>query len=224
MSADTPAETFENREQSAYLKGAVERKINMAANPGRRYTLEEYFELERTSEERFEFWDGEIFCMSGVSEEHAEIETNLIVSLKSQLRARGCRAFTGNVRVKVPSAPPYRYADASALCGEAKFEEIGGVDTLINPQLLVEVLSPSTEAYDRGDKFSHYKSIPTLREYLLVAQHRPHVTRLFKQDDGTWIHTEVNELESTLPLTSLACQLPLSEIYAGVNFDSTNNA
>jgi Uma2 family endonuclease len=222
--ADTPAETFENREQSAYLKGAVERNTHMAANPERRYTLEEYLELDRTSEERLEYWNGEIFCMSGGSEWHYEIEGNVFAFLKSHLRERGCRVFTGNVRVKVPSAPPYRYADVSALCGEAKFEEIGGVDALVNPQLIVEVLSPSTEAYDRGDKFTHYKSIPTLREYLLVAQHRPHVTRLYKQDDGAWIHTEVNDLESTLTLTSLGCDLPLTEIYAGVGFDAPADA
>jgi Uma2 family endonuclease len=192
----------------------------MAANPERRYTLEEYLELDRTSEERLEFWDGEVFNMSGGSEAHVEIESNLIAFLKPQLRDRGCRVFTAEMRIKVPSAPPYRYADFSALCGKAEFEESGGVDALVNPQLIVEVLSPSTEAYDRGDKFTHYKSIPTLREYLLVAQHRPHVTRLFKQDDGLWIHTELNDLGSTLELTSLGCELPLSEIYRGVSFES----
>jgi Uma2 family endonuclease len=192
----------------------------MAANPERRYTLEEYLELDRTSEERLEFWDGEVFCMSGGSEAHDEIESNLIAFLKPQLRTRGCRVFTAEMRIKVPSAPPYRYGDFSALCGEAEFEEIGGVATLVNPQLIVEVLSPSTEAYDRGDKFSHYKSIPTLREYLLVAQHRPHVTHLFKQDDGNWIHTEANDLDSTLKLGSLGCDLPVSEIYQGVSFDA----
>lgn len=197
----------------------------MAANPERRYTLEEYLELDRTSEERLEFWDGEIFCMSGGSEHHYEIETNIVTFLKTSLRARGCRVYTGNVRVKVPSAPPYRYADVSALCDEAAvFEEIGGADALVNPQLLVEVLSPSTENYDRVKKFTHYKSIPTLREYLLVEQQRPHVTRLYKQDDGTWIHTEINDLKSTLTLSSLGCELPLTEIYAGVSFDSTTDA
>ena len=192
----------------------------MAANPERRYTLEEYLELDRTSEERLEFWDGEIFCMSGGSEHHYEIESNIVTFLKTALRERGCRAYTGNVRIKVPTAPPYRYADVSALCGEAKFEEIGGVDALVNPQLLVEVLSPLTEAYDRVNKFTHYKSIPTLREYLLVEQRRPHVTRLYKQDDGLWVHTEVNDLETTLTLTSLGCDLPMSEIYQGVSFDA----
>lgn len=191
----------------------------MAANPEHRYTLEEYLELERTSEERFEFWDGEIFCMSGVSDEHDAIEGNIYSFLRSRIGERGCRVFLANMRIKVPSAPPYRYADLSVVCGKFELEEIGGVDTLINPQLIVEVLSPSTEAYDRGDKFSHYKSIATLREYLLVAQHRPHVTRLFKQEDGAWVHTEANELEATLTLGSLGCELPLTEIYAGVSFD-----
>ncbi|MDT5159164.1 MAG: hypothetical protein QOH51_3521 [Acidobacteriota bacterium] len=192
----------------------------MAANPEHRYTLEEYLELDKTSEERFEFWDGEVFCTSGGSEEHDEIETNLLAFLKPQLRARGCRVFSSDMRIKVPSAPPYRYADLSALCGEAQFVEVDGVDALTNPTLIVEVLSPSTEAYDRGDKFTHYKSIPTLREYLLIAQHRPHVTHLFKQDDGTWIHAEANDLDSTIKLTSLDCELPLVEIYRGVSFDA----
>jgi Uma2 family endonuclease len=218
-SAAKPARRIENLQRTAYLKGAVERNTDMAANPERRYTLEEYLELDRTSEERLEYWDGEVFCMNGGSERHYEIESNIHYFLKTSLRAHGCRVFTGNVRIKVPGAPPYRYADVSALCGEAKFEEIGGVDALVSPQLLVEVLSPSTEAYDRVDKFTHYKSIPTLREYLLVAQHRPHVTRLYRQDDGAWVHTEANDLESTLTLTSLGCELPLTEIYAGVNFD-----
>jgi Uma2 family endonuclease len=201
----------------------VERNTIMAANPERRYTLEEYLELDRTSEERLEFWDGEVFRMSGGNEAHVEIESNLVAFLKPQLRERGCRVFPAEMRIKVPSAPPYRYADFSALCGKAEFEEIGGVDTLINPQLIVEVLSPSTETYDRVDKFTHYKSIPTLREYLLVAQHRPHVTRLFKDDDGKWIHSEVNDLESSLRLQSLDCELPMREVYRDVNFDPPEN-
>ena len=191
----------------------------MAANPERRYTLEEYLELDRNSEERFEFWDGEVFCMSGVSDEHDAIEGNIYAFLRSQLSERGCRVCLANMRIKVPSAPPYRYADLSVVCGKLEFEEIGGVDALVNPQLIVEVLSPSTEAYDRGEKFSHYKSIPTFREYLLGAQHRPHVTHLFKDDDGKWIHTEANDLESSVSLQSLECELPLSEIYRDVDFN-----
>jgi Uma2 family endonuclease len=192
----------------------------MAANPERRYTLEEYLELDRTSEERFEFWGGEIFCMSGGSAEHERIIRNMLVYLTLKVGGRGCEALTSNIRIKVPSAPPYRYADLSALCGEARFEEIGGVDALVNPRLIVEVLSSSTEAYDRGDKFTHYKSIATFSEYLLVAQHRPHVTHFFKSADGTWMYAEVNELTATIKLVSLGCELPLTEIYRGVSFDA----
>jgi Uma2 family endonuclease len=198
----------------------VERNTIMAANPERRYTLEEYLELDRTSEERLEFWDGEVFCMSGGSQAHDQIIVNCIVAFSAKLDAARCRVFSSDMRIKVPSAPPYRYADCSALCGKAEFEKIGGVDTLVNSTLIVEVLSPSTEAYDRGDKFSHYKSIPTLREYLLVAQHRPHVTHLFRQDDGQWIHAEANDLESSVQLRSLDCELPMNEIYLGVIFDA----
>jgi Uma2 family endonuclease len=190
----------------------------MAANPEKRYTLEEYLELDRTSEERLEFWDGEVFCMSGGSRSHDRIIVNCIAKLSARLEAPKCRVFSADMRIRVPSAPPFRYADVSALCGEAEFEEVSGVDALVNPQVVVEVLSPSTEAYDRGEKFSHYKSIPTLREYLLVAQHRPHVTYLFKDDEGKWIHSEADELGASIRLHSLGCELPLGEIYAGVDF------
>src|SRR2546425_713646 len=131
----------------------------MSALPKPRYTLEEYLELDRTSEERLEYWDGEIFSMSGVSDEHSQIEVNITISLGSRLRPRGCRIFPANMRIKVPSAPPYRYGDLSALCGQPLFEKVGGVDVLLNPTLIIEILSASTEAYDRGDKFTHYQSI-----------------------------------------------------------------
>jgi Uma2 family endonuclease len=190
----------------------------MAANPERRYTLEEYFELERKSEERFEFWHGEIFCMSGVSPEHDQIESNLNFHLRTKLSGRSCRVFLAIMRIKVPSAPPYRYADLSGLCAAPKFEEIGGVGALTNPSLIVEILSDSTEAYDRGDKFTHYKSIPTFGEYLLVAQHRPHVTQLVRQPDGSWVYNDFNDLSDSLSLSSLGCELSLNEIYQNVSF------
>lgn len=193
----------------------------MVANLKQRYTLEEYFELERTSEERFEFWDGEVFCMSGGSRTHELVIRNILVNLTTKLGGRHCEAFTSNTRVKAPSAPPYRYPDLSALCGEARFEKIGGVDTLINPMLIVEVLSSSTESYDRGDKFSHYKSIPNFGEYLLVAQYRPHVTQYIKYDERTWLQREYNDLDAEFTLSSLVCELSLREIYQNVIFDET---
>lgn len=192
----------------------------MIANLKQRYTLEEYFDLEMRSEERYEYWNGEVFNMSGVSEAHAEIEINIAFQLRSRFTDRRCRIFPANIRLKVPSMPPYRYGDLLALCGEARFEKIGGVDALTNPSLIVEILSDSTEAYDRGDKFTHYKSIPSFSEYLLVAQHRPHVTQFVKQADNSWAYNEFNSLEDSLQLPSLDCVLALSEIYQNVSFSS----
>jgi Uma2 family endonuclease len=194
----------------------------MSAQPKPRYTLEEYFELERKSEERFEYWNGEVFCMSGMSRNHARIEVNLTTQLNRLLGGRDCEVFPANMRIKVPSMPPYRYGDLSALRGEAQFEEIGGVDALIDPSLIVEVLSESTEAYDRGKKFTQYKSIPSFCEYLLVDQSRPHITHLFKQPDGAWIYNEYNDLAAIVILTSLNCELAMTEVYENVSFASDN--
>lgn len=140
--------------------------------------------------------------------------------MKPQLRAGGCRVFPADMRIKVPSMPPYRYGDLSALCDKAQFEEIGGVDALTNPALIIEVLSSSTEAYDRGDKFTHYKSIPSFCEYLLVAQHRPHISQFVRQSDGSWLQREFNDLKDVVNLSTSGCALPLSEVYQNVSFES----
>jgi Uma2 family endonuclease len=195
----------------------------MAAHPKRKYTLEEYFELELSTNERFEYWNGDVYSMSGVSENHAQIETDSVTLLSNNLRERPCRVFPANMRIKVPSIPPYRYGDVSALCGQPIFEKIGGVDALTNPVLIIEVLSDSTEAYDRGDKFTHYKSIPNLREYLLIAQHRPHITQYVKQEDGSWSYREVNDLSASLHLPSVDCVLDLSEVYRDVIFPAVSS-
>lgn len=191
----------------------------MTALPKSTYTLEEYFELIKTAEGRLEYWDGEVFDMSGGSEAHYEIAGNLVALLKPRLVKQGCRLFPGDAAVKVPAYPPFRYPDISALCGKAVFEKIGGIDALTNPALIIEILSPSTEALDRGDKFSYYQSIPSFREYALVAQHRPHVALLLKQDDGSWRYTEYNDLADEVALASVGCRIRLQEIYEGVTFE-----
>ena len=190
----------------------------MVAYMKQSHTLEEYFELERNSEERYEFWDGEIFCMSGASEMHDEIETNIISYLKPRLADSKCRVFSANMRIKVPSMPPYRYGDVAALCGKAEFEKIGGVDTLVNPSLIIEILSASTEAYDRGEKFRHYKSIESFCEYVLIAQERAHVTQISRRADGEWVYRDFTEMEASVNLSSMNCELGLSEIYRNVIF------
>ena len=183
-----------------------------------RYTLEEYFELERKSEEKYEYFNSEVFCMSGVKRNHSLATGNIFNSLKNALGTRGCEIHASDMRVKTPSMPPYRYPEVVVACHRAQFEEIGGLDVLVNPVLIVEVLSPSTEAFDRGDKFTYYKSIPSFREYLLVAQHRPHVTHYFKQPDGKWSYEELNDLGDAVDLSSVDCALSLAEIYREVEF------
>ncbi len=195
----------------------------MSAQPKLKHSLEEYLEIDRNSDERLEFWNGEIFSMSGVSREHATVEMNVSITLGGRLRAKGCQLFPANIRIKVPSLPPYRYSDLSALCGKAQFEKIGGVDALVNPTLIIEILSPSTEAYDRGDKFTYYKSIPSFSEYLLIAQHRPHVSQFIKQSDGTWLFREFNSLSDTVRLETLGCELTLNEIYRNISFNVPGN-
>lgn len=191
----------------------------MSIQPKHRYTLEEYFELERTSEIKYEYWNGEVFAMSGASPEHEAVLVNLITHLRNQARGRSCHVFSSNLRVKVPAAPPYRYPDLTALCGTPSYEVIGGLEALTNPTLIVEILSPSTEAYDRGDKFTYYKSIPSFGEYLLIAQHRPHATHYVKQPNGSWSYEDANEINATLMLPAIDCVLSLSEVYQDITFE-----
>lgn len=189
----------------------------MVANLKRHYTLEEYFELERTSDEKHEYFNGEIFCMSGGSSAHERITRDALIHLSSLIAGRECEAFTSNMRIKVPAAPPYRYPDVSALCGEAVFEKIGGVDALVNPNLIIEVLSDSTANYDRGEKFTHYKSIPSFSEYILIAQDRLLVSQIFRREDE-WIYRDFTDLDAVVHLHSLDCDLSLREIYRNVAF------
>ncbi len=191
----------------------------MKAVPNRKMSLEEYFEFDNNSEGRFEYFDGEVFELSGVSVQHADIEANLIALLKRELEGRDCRVNPANVRIKVPKLPTYRYADISAQCEERIVEKIADVDVLVNPSLIVEVLSPSTERYDRGEKFSEYKSIASFREYLLVSQEKKFVTLFTKHNDRFWFQSEYGDGEE-LRLESLDCSLKVNDIYDGINFDS----
>ena len=156
--------------------------------------------------------------MSGASFSHNRIVRNLNTEVDLQLREKGCEIFPSDMRIKVPAYPPYRYPDLTALCGEPEVEQISGIDMLVNPQLIVEVLSDSTEAFDRGDKFSYYKSIESFTEYLLIAQHRPHVSQFVKHGDGFWMNLEFNDLSETVELKSVPCRLALSAIYRDVLF------
>lgn len=182
------------------------------------YSLEEYIQLEKSTNEKFEFFDGNVWSMSGASFPHNRIVQNLNVEVELQLRENGCQSFPSDMRIKVPAYAPYRYPDLTALCGKAIIENLHGLDLLVNPSLIIEVLSDSTEAFDRGDKFSYYKSIESFTEYLLIAQHRPHASQFIKHGDGFWMNLEFNDLSETVELKSVPCKLFLSAIYRGVAF------
>lgn len=192
----------------------------MSAIPKRRYTLEEYIALDKNSEGRYEYFDGEVVDMAGASLSHNRITRNIIRSLENQLEGSGCEVLPSDMRVKVPKAFPYRYPDVVVVCGEPIIEEIQGQEMLVNPLLIVEVLSPNTEAYDRGAKFSAYQSIESFQEYLLIAQDRPHITQYVRQPAGKWLRSEVEGMDGALSLESLNCTLALSEIYRRVDFQS----
>ena len=188
----------------------------MAAIPNQRCTLEEYIELDKNSEERLEYFDGEVVSMSGGSLSHNRITINVITGLHSRSATRECAVFPADMRLKVPKAPPYRYADVVVVCGSPIIEKIQGLDVLVNPTLLVEILSESTEGYDRGNKFLAYQSIASFEEYLLIAQDRPYVTHYLRQPDGQWLRSDIEGLEGELKVVTLGQSISLREIYVNV--------
>jgi Uma2 family endonuclease len=186
--------------------------------PQHYYSLDEYFALEQASETRYEYWDGEIVCMSGGSWEHSLISGNVFFRLRLNMRSGRCRAFTSDLPVKTPTLPPYRYPDVTVGCGELAYERIRGVDALLNPVLIAEVLSPSSAARDHEDKFVAYQAIATFREYLLIARDAPRVTHYRRQPDGRWTRQDVTDLNASLTLDSIDCALAMRDIYEGVTF------
>lgn len=195
----------------------------MRAVNDQKYTIEEYFQLEKNSEEKWEFWGGYVWNMSGASPLHERIVVNLAGHLRELLRGRGCSVFGSNLKVAVPSFPPYRYPDLTVFCGEGEFVNMSGLDVLVNPQLIVEVLSPSTEAFDRGDKFEYYKSIASLTDYLLISTGRPLITHFEKQNAFEWINRTAVGPDSSLKLQTINIDLQLSEVYLDVEFPISSN-
>jgi Uma2 family endonuclease len=175
------------------------------------YTAEECLTLERSASCKSEFHDGQIYVMTSASRKHNLITVNIGRELSQQLKKRPCEAYSNDMRVKAAEARSYHYPDIAVVCGKPQFED-AHVDTLLNPTLLIEVLSLSTEAYDRGGKFAHYRKIATLREYLLVSQDQPNIERYLRQGD-VWILTEAVGLDASMPLESIECILSLREVY-----------
>jgi Uma2 family endonuclease len=189
-----------------------------------RYTIAEYLAMEEKARDRHEYHDGEILAMSGGTYRHSRANTNLIGALVQRLKGTPCEPLDSNMRVRITGRRSYLYPDISVVCGGPQFDVDDPKQTTItNPRIVVEVLSESTELYDRGAKFSLYREIPTLQQYVLVSQRVPLVETYLRQPEGAWLLSPIKGLESALVLHALAITIPMAEIYAGVAFDPIEN-
>ncbi len=186
-------------------------------------TPAEYLELERKAEGKSEYFSGRMFAMSGGSNAHSLIGGNVHALLWSQLRRGPCLTFNSDMKVRVSTTGLYTYPDASVVCGEVRYTD-GQQDTVENSVILVEVLSPTTEAYDRGEKFVHYQGLASLTDYLIISQVTMRVEQYVRQNDDQWLLSVHSGPEASVRLVSIGCDLPLVEIYERVEVSPERNA
>jgi Uma2 family endonuclease len=189
----------------------------MSAVPQTKWTPEEYLAFERVSEIKHEYFNGEIFAMTGSSRNHNRITIKTGTILLNQLGQRRCDVFASDMRVKIKKIGKYTYPDVSVVCGEPEFED-QEVDTLLNPNVIIEVLSPSIENCDRGKKFQHYRTIESLQEYLLISQDSVSIEHYVRQGEK-WVLTDAKTLDTVLTLPSIDCTLALADVYEKVEFE-----
>lgn len=189
----------------------------MAVQPKPAYTFDDWLEAERDAlDSRAEYVRGEVFAMTGASEAHNLIVVNTIAALHPQMKGRPCRVYSSDLKLRVDAADAGLYPDLMALCGEREFYG-DRRDVIRNPDLIVEVLSDSTEAYTRGDKFAIYRQIPSLKECLLISQHQVRAELFIRQLDNRWLLSDFGGLGDTVPLESIGCTLALAEVYDKVD-------
>ncbi len=187
--------------------------------PVKHYSFQDYYRLEQQDDYKSEYFAGEIFAMAGGTPRHSLISANLVGELRQRLKGKRCTPYDCNLRLRIQATGLVTYPDASVYCEKLEIDpEDPTRQTATNPALVVEVLSKSTEAYDRGKKAENYRQIPSLRAYLLISQQEPHVELYQRQPDGSWTLTEASGLASEIALTALALDLPLAEIYDRVEF------
>jgi Uma2 family endonuclease len=186
-------------------------------------TEEQYLELERKAEYKSEYYEGEIFAMSGASLAHVLLVGDVFGELREQLKSGPCTVLANDMRVRVSAKGLYTYPDVVVVCGEPQLLD-DFADTLLNPTLIVEVLSPSTEAYDHGRKFEHYRSIESFKQYLLIASDRVHADLYTRQPENSWLLTSAERLEDSLELAAIGCRIGLRAIYARVKLPDPSTA
>ena len=192
-------------------------QANMCALPSYYLTPEEYLALERQAETKSEYLGGEMFAMAGASFAHNMIASNTLVSLVPQLKRRSCTAHSSDLRVNVRATSFYAYPDIVVVCGQPQFEDRHR-DTLLNPTAIFEILSRSTEGYDRGEKFAQYRMLETLTDYILISQNRPLVEHFTRQPDESWLLKGYSGMDTILLIPSIGCELPLADIYDKVEW------
>jgi Uma2 family endonuclease len=189
----------------------------LSTQPKTFLTPEQYLAIERAAAYKSEYFNGEMFAMAGAARAHNLLLSNAVRELSQQLRSRPCEAYPSDMRVQVSATGLYTYPDAIVVCGQPVFLD-QRQDTLLNSTVIVEVLSPSTEAYDRGRKFEHYRTIGSLRQYLLISSDRVHAD-LFTLQDGRWVLTSADGPEDALELESIGCRLAMADLYEKVEFE-----
>jgi Uma2 family endonuclease len=189
----------------------------VSPQPSTFLTPEEYLEIERRAERKSEYFQGEMFAMAGASLAHVVIVGNLGRELGNRLEAGPCSVYSSDLRLRVAPNGLFTYPDVMVIRGDPQFADNRG-DTVVNPVLIVEVLSESTQAYDRGKKFEQYRTLPSLREYLLVAQDAPRIEQWIRQPDDNWLRADISGGDATIQLVSVDCLLPLARIYNKVSW------
>lgn len=187
----------------------------MTAAPKRKLTEAEYLEIENAAEFKHDFYNGEMFAMAGASPQHNAIKDNLILEVGSRLRGSRCRTFSSDQRVKMDQYGQYTYPDVIVQCLPPEYDTVDP-NSLINPTVIIEILSPSTERYDRNIKQVNYRSIATLREIVLVSQTLKKIDRFYRRDDGSWSWDVFTESEGDFTFESVPVTVSLADIYRGV--------
>ncbi len=210
---------FGLRPQNDKLVKAMSRmlysKNTMPSQPQKLLSEQAYLTLERQAEIKSEYFAGEMFAMAGASQRHNLITTNVIRMLGNQLVERDCNVYSSDMRIKISHLNKYTYPDVAVTCGNEQFDDIYK-DTLLNPTVIIEILSDSTEAYDRGKKFEHYQALESLQEYILISQEPYRLERYVRQDDRTWTYTEFHSADDVVALQTINCTLPLKDVYAKI--------
>jgi Uma2 family endonuclease len=183
------------------------------------YTVDEYFEIDQQSEEKLEYHHGKIIPMSGGTTTHSKIAAKIITALSNLLEDKPFEIYTSDIKIQIPEYGKFVYADVSVVSGKSEHYQ-GRRDTIVNPLLVVEVLSPSTKKHDRASKFMMYRTLPSLREYVLIEQDRPYVTTFFRNQARHWEDTDASDLNQSVRLRSVGEEIPLARIYKTIDFTS----